>query len=671
MKKIIFLTLICLVSIGLFSQVKQFSVTTSTGSDSIWMNTDTISFVAPHILANGMQIGTKNTSIYNLLWSYNADSAALGSDDYMFRDAFTKAAVIWIPWRPEGPYVIAQKVNIPIAREMMFEIGAIIDVTGELNGTYTFIDAGVQQIFTLTSNLNTGDSAWASSNVARPEWFGAIPLGVENAVPAIQKCIDIFKRNIVMDGNSYLIEGTININSFNTLKLASLTVLYASANTPNDPMFKISKEPFILEGGLISIPQGYHGWVFDIEIDRDGDNDRTPRFTSAIRNMIVRGHIYNIADYSGKAYKGVRLKSQKFSDYSYFSVMDNVAFYRPDTAMFLSGHPESGMSNSWHWHNITIDNTMSGIILDSRAAGHVFTNLIMQPHTLQHDGVETIYIDIGSSYNIFQGMIWDISHAGKVLRLRPGAGGNWINNFGTTHFYRDHVDDQSTKASNVVSTANPFEPTSPAYNYQANNPLSIGSGGVENASNAPSLTVFNKTSPTTYTPSIGVIRKSVGSGGELHTLAGTHNAISILTQRSDGNSNNRGHGGGIDFLSKHTDSDTTGPERYKNNIMSRVYGRKDINGSENDNKGLLQFWTKGQNASGVTMTLRNSGFVGIGTTEPSELLDLEFAQDVEIELGQGASDTDVTFITLRSPNGTKYYLTVADNGSVTASTTKP
>jgi len=66
------------------------------------------------------------------------------------------------------------------------------------------------------------------------------------------------------------------------------------------------------------------------------------------------------------------------------------------------------------------------------------------------------------------------------------------------------------------------------------------------------------------------------------------------------------------------------------------------------------------------------GNVGIGTTGPDEKFEVEWIADgTDVEIGRGTTDTDVTFLTLRSPNGTKYYITVSDVGALSASTTKP
>ena len=66
------------------------------------------------------------------------------------------------------------------------------------------------------------------------------------------------------------------------------------------------------------------------------------------------------------------------------------------------------------------------------------------------------------------------------------------------------------------------------------------------------------------------------------------------------------------------------------------------------------------------------GNVGIGTTSPDEKFEVEWIADgTDVEIGRGTTDIDVTFLTLRSPNGTKYYITVSDAGALSASTTKP
>lgn len=65
------------------------------------------------------------------------------------------------------------------------------------------------------------------------------------------------------------------------------------------------------------------------------------------------------------------------------------------------------------------------------------------------------------------------------------------------------------------------------------------------------------------------------------------------------------------------------------------------------------------------------GKIGIGTASPGEKFVVEFTPGVDVEIGQGTTDPNVTFIALRSPDGTKYYVTADDSGNLSASATHP
>jgi hypothetical protein len=69
-----------------------------------------------------------------------------------------------------------------------------------------------------------------------------------------------------------------------------------------------------------------------------------------------------------------------------------------------------------------------------------------------------------------------------------------------------------------------------------------------------------------------------------------------------------------------------------------------------DGFGWLQADTVG---GGVPIVLNpNGGNIGIGTTSPDEKFEVEWVSDgTDVEIGSGATDTDITFITLRSANG--------------------
>jgi len=64
--------------------------------------------------------------------------------------------------------------------------------------------------------------------------------------------------------------------------------------------------------------------------------------------------------------------------------------------------------------------------------------------------------------------------------------------------------------------------------------------------------------------------------------------------------------------------------------------------------------------------------VGIGTSSPDETFEVEWISgSTDAEIGRGITDPDVTFIALRSPNGTKYYIYPNDSGTLVTTTTHP
>jgi hypothetical protein len=589
---------------------------------------DVINLNAPDgVYANGARVGHSD-NVYNLLWSYDAEmEEQTGSDDYMFVEAFQRAAVIFIPWRPNADqnganYHIKGTVEIPGQHKLIFEPGAMIDVTGELKGNYVFIDAGAHQIFTVTSNLSEGWLDWARSTIARPEWFGAIPDSITDCAPAIQKTLDVFKSNVLLNGYAYRLGSSLLLDEPTSINMFALTYLIP----PNDkgdgqqdsPCFRIEAEPFVINGGVIKCEQGYNGWVFDVAVDRASQpDDQAPRYASRISNIIVKGFLYGQNDFSGLAYNGIRVKSWEINDYSYFSVMEGVDFYRPDTAIYLSGHPESGMSNSWHWNNITIDWTMHGIYLDSRAAGHVFSNLIMQPNTRKPAGEKSI-LTVAGKYNSFSGIIWDI-HYEHTIHLLPTAEENWFNHMGRTDLYDRFVLDEAVEGKNVFNVATPLRATENYYSYYGMKRMMLGINDPR-SSNVPRFTVYSYTNTDAVVASF--IEKWYGVGG--NTNLETTNLLkpSINLQARTNNDMINGFGTGLTFSIKDNTSDTT---QYNEDIISRIFARRD--GA--DNQGLLQFFTKGSGANAPSMTIRNSGNVGVGTTDPQALLHV--AGDLQVD----------------------------------------
>ncbi len=580
------------------------------------------------VYANGRRVG-QSDNVYNLLWSYDAEQEAqTGSDDYMFIEALQRADVIFIPWRvtgdPEGVnYVIKNTVDIPPGRVLVFEPGAVIDVQGKLNGNYTFIEAGTQKIFTLESNLNDGWLSWARSTIARPEWFGAIPDSITDCAPAIQKCLDVFKTNILLNGYAYRLESSLILDEPTSITLFPLSFLIPPNNKPDgqqdDPCFRIESEPFVISGGVVKCEQGYNGWIFDVAINRAAQvDDQSPRFASRISNMIVKGFLYGQNDFSGLAYNGIRVKSWEVNDYTYFSVMENVDFYRPDTAIYLSGHPESGMSNSWHWNNITIDWTMHGIYLDEKAAGHVFSGLIMQPNTRKPAGEKSI-LTVAGKYNSFSGVIWDI-HYEHTIHLTSTAEENWFSHMGRTDIYDRFVLDESVEGKNVFTVATPYRPTQNYYSYYGMKRMMMGIKD-NRSSNVPRFMVYSYSNSDAVVSTFIEKWYGVGGNSNLETAGLLKPSVNLQARTSNGSMIN-GFGTGLTFSIFDTQSDTL---NYNSNIISRIFARRD--GA--DNQGLLQFFTKGTDASSPSMTIRNSGFVGVGTTDPQA--ELHVAGDLIVD----------------------------------------
>jgi hypothetical protein len=616
MKNFALLFLACIFAFGAFAQEKQFFVTVEgeTKTDSIWMNPDTTYFTTPYLLHNGNPIvSTKTVNVYNLLLSYHADSAAKygEQDDYMFKDAFTKGDRIYIPkW--DRDYNIEEEVTIPEGLELIFADGAMINVTGLLKGNYTTIDAGNVQIFTEASNLSTERLDWDVSLRVRPEWFGAIPDGESDCTPAIQKCLDVFHQNVYLSGYDYRVNGTLHLNSYNSIEINPLTFISTAPNS-SDPLFRITRSPFVIRGGVVLVSEGYTGWIFDVGIDKTDPNDRIPRFMSQIGDMIVKGQDnLGVANFHGNAYKGLRVKSTKESDFSYFAMVNAIDFYRPDTGIFLSGNPVSGMSNSWHFNNVTVDWPMRGIVLDSRAAGHVFTNLIIQTNTLY----KGVMLDISSKYNFFNGMIWDLhSDSTIVLRKIDGtyyAAHNWIGNFGRFDMYERFTKDETDfKAFNTFITANPFEPTYNGINYTSKQYLGIG---IHDNRNPNNVTMAHLQVKDDDFPSSVFIRKTTATGGSYDGLTGTSGEALAVVGHSTGVLE-EGFGTQMTFVMKGSGQDTT---TFATNIMARIVARREGGNA----RGALQFFTKDQHAVTPSMTIRNTGNVGIGTTNPTEVLEV-------------------------------------------------
>jgi hypothetical protein len=109
-------------------------------------------------------------------------------------------------------------------------------------------------------------------------------------------------------------------------------------------------------------------------------------------------------------------------------------------------------------------------------------------------------------------------------------------------------------------------------------------------------------------PVLGFTRETSTAGGSFDSVNGIASAMKLITKTSANMTD--GFGGGIVFAL----SDNT----FESNANARIYARRD--GS--DGNAALQFFNQGSNGTGSSMIIRSNGNVGIGTTTPSEKLEV-------------------------------------------------
>ncbi|PLX84408.1 MAG: hypothetical protein C0617_07940 [Desulfuromonas sp.] len=127
------------------------------------------------------------------------------------------------------------------------------------------------------------------------------------------------------------------------------------------------------------------------------------------------------------------------------------------------------------------------------------------------------------------------------------------------------------------------------------------------------------------------VRTTSLTGGPLSSKSGISSGYSLRTKTS-GNMGD-GFGGGIVLSSQ----DNTSSSSYTSGVMARLYARRD----GGDSNGALQFFTTGYNADSPTMTLRNSGYVGIGTVDPTQMLDVSGNVKATTFIGDGSQLTNL------------------------------
>ena len=75
------------------------------------------------------------------------------------------------------------------------------------------------------------------------------------------------------------------------------------------------------------------------------------------------------------------------------------------------------------------------------------------------------------------------------------------------------------------------------------------------------------------------------------------------------------------------------------------------------------------NIGNVFYSFSSGDSVGIGTATPADLFHMEFATNKDVRAGLGSDGS--TYTTLRSPDGSLWYITVNNSGVISASATKP
>jgi hypothetical protein len=135
---------------------------------------------------------------------------------------------------------------------------------------------------------------------------------------------------------------------------------------------------------------------------------------------------------------------------------------------------------------------------------------------------------------------------------------------------------------------------------------SSGNVGIANSSPGFALDVNGQANFESATfPVLGFRRTSGQSSGSLDAISGVASSFALYSETTG--DMGTGYGGGMVFFIK----DATSSDE----VAARIYARRD----SSDSDGLLQFFTSSANPA---VTIRDTDYVGVGTTSPDELLDV-------------------------------------------------
>ncbi len=386
---------------------------------------------------------------------YGAVGDGTTEDSAAFAQALATNNDVFIP--NTGHTYKISKLTIPRGKRIWFETGAVLDVKKELDISGE-INAGIQQIFTISSagKINADSAIYKESY---PEWFGANGNGYKsyatNNRKAFQAVVDVFPKNVKVNGNKYIIDSTIQLPPDINMEFAGFVKDMVSVNNnhygvletvrgSNYPVLKITKGGFNLRNISIYIPYSstnpHTAFVIDAEFDEPAINPIYHRLPSIIDGLSINTGLPSpTVDGPGKRYNGLKLDVREesvtgHSSADYFSHFNNITMVGADTAIYLSGDSKDlGHVNSEYFNGFIADKCLHAIVIDEMSRGNVFDNVDIQVdyRTPNQPWQKTTLIDIKSFGNKFSNVNFDDVGTGmdsaiifRQMGPIPGGTGN-------------------------------------------------------------------------------------------------------------------------------------------------------------------------------------------------------------------------------------------------------
>ena len=335
---------------------------------------------------------------------YGAVGDGTTEDSAAFAQALATNNDVFIP--NTGHTYKISKLTIPRGKRIWFETGAVLDVKKELD-IKGEINAGIQQIFTISSagKINADSAIYKESY---PEWFGANGNGYKsyatNNRKAFQAVVDVFPKNVKVNGNKYIIDSTIQLPAMINMEFTKFVhnptrndgsdkfaaVLETTAGS-NYPVFKITKGGFYLKNISVYVnknPDGvsnHSAFIIDCEFDENTINPIYHRLPSTIDGLYIETSLPTPTATNGhNKYNGLKLDVREASESGYasadyFSHFNNITMIGADTAVYLSGDSQdNGHCNDEYFNGFFTDKCLHSIVMDEMARGNVFDNTNIQ-----------------------------------------------------------------------------------------------------------------------------------------------------------------------------------------------------------------------------------------------------------------------------------------------------